>query len=148
LSDIFRFEADPDDPQWAVWELIEHGRFNSFLGALRVRRKDEKAVVRMMPSHQHTNFPGDVHGGLMMGFIDCALFAAAFTLTGEASVNSVTLECSTQFLSPGRADVPLDAVIEVLRETRGFIFQRGVLEQDGVTVASFSAILRKFSPRT
>ena len=147
MSDIFRFETDSDDPDWTVWELVEHGRFNSFLGPMRVRRSGGKAIVRMLPVHPHTNFAGNVHGGLMMGFIDCALFAAAYVLTGEASVNSVTLECSTQFLSGGREDVPLDAVIEVLRETNGFIFQRGVLEQEGAIVASFTGILRKFPPR-
>lgn len=148
MSDIFRFETDPDDPEWAIWELVDHRRFNAFLGALRVRRTEEKAVVRMLPSHLHTNFAGNVHGGLMMGFIDCALFAAAYVLTGPASVNSVTLECSTQFLSSGRQDAPLDAVIEVLRETGSFIFQRGVLEQEGAVVASFTGILRKFPRRS
>jgi uncharacterized protein (TIGR00369 family) len=141
--DKFRFEADPDDPEWSVWELLDTNRFNNMLGPLRVRAQDGKAIVRMMPSRSHSNFNGNVHGGLMMGFIDCALFAAATILECSRAEDAVTLECGTQFLSGGKISVPLDAVIEVLRETGRFIFQRGVLEQDGELIASFTGILRK-----
>jgi uncharacterized protein (TIGR00369 family) len=143
LWDNFRLETDPDDPRWIIWELRDTGRFNAVLGPMRARVQDGKAIVRIVPSRQHSNFLDYVHGGLMMGFIDCALFAAARILECRGADEAVTLECSTQFLAVGKLDIPLDAVIEVLRETGRFIFQRGIVEQEGEAIASFTGILRK-----
>lgn len=143
MTSKFRFETDPDDPRWNVWELRASGRFNNMLGPLRVRAEDGKAIVRMIPSSPHSNFNDNVHGGLLMGFIDCAMFAAAQILGSARAEEAVTLECGTQFLSSGRLGVPLDAVMEMPRETGRFIFLRGLLEQDGDIIASFTGILRK-----
>jgi hypothetical protein len=37
----------------------------------------------------------------------------------------------------------LDAVAEVLKETKRLVFLRGLVEQDDVMVAAFSATIRK-----
>ena len=41
--------------------------------------------------------------------------------------------------------MPLDAEVELLRETGRLIFLQGKVVQDGETVAAFSGALRKFS---
>ena len=61
---------------------------------------------------------------------------------------SVTLGLETQFIGAGDAAKPLDAVVEVLRETRRIGFLRGLVEQDEALIASFSATVRKPTDRT
>lgn len=128
-----------------IWELYDSKRFNGILGALRVRREGDQAIVRLHLRPEHANYSGAIHGGLMMAFIDCALFAAAVALDVEGARKAVTLECNVQFLAAGRMDVPLDAVIEVLRVTGRFVFLRGLLVQEGAKVCNFSGVLRKAS---
>lgn len=130
-----------------IWELRNSACFNGFLGPLGVRREGDQARVRLRPRPEHANYSGVVHGGLMMGFIDCALFAAAVALDVEGGRAAVTLECNTQFLSAGRMDVPLDAVIDVLQVTGRFVFLRGLLVQGDTNVCNFSGVLRKASPK-
>jgi acyl-coenzyme A thioesterase PaaI-like protein len=60
-------------------------------------------------------------------------------------IRAVTLDLSTRFLSPGRIGVPLDAEVELLRETGRLIFLDGRVTQDGELVASFTGALRKAS---
>jgi acyl-coenzyme A thioesterase PaaI-like protein len=56
---------------------------------------------------------------------------------------AVTLELSTQFVGAGKVDRPLDAVVELVRETGRMMFLRGMVVQEDDTVASFSGIVRK-----
>jgi hypothetical protein len=41
LSDFaethFRYDDDPDLPGWKRWQILDQGRFNSFIGALSVK---------------------------------------------------------------------------------------------------------------
>ena len=145
-EDISRFVTDPDDPEWSIWEFYDTSRFNSTLGTMRVRSCGEKkAVARITPTHSQSNYGDNVHGGAIMGFIDCSLFAAAHFLRGPKSESGVTLECGVQFMASGQVGVPLDSTVELLRETKRLIFVRGLVEQPHGTVASFTAILRKRS---
>ena len=69
----------------------------------------------------------------------------SFSLSG-LSAGSVTLELSSQFIGAGKPGVPLDAVVEVLRETKRLVFLRGTVVQgkdDEHLIASFSGIVRK-----
>ena len=63
------------------------------------------------------------------------------------AAGSVTLGIETQFIGPGDASKPLDAVVQILRETRRLGFLRGLVEQDEALVAGFSATVRKPSAR-
>lgn len=141
----FDFGEDADHPGWHGWRLKDDTRYNAFLGKLIVRREGEIARVRMFPARRHSNLQDAVHGGTTLGFIDVALFAASrmFGLIGAGS--AVTLDLSTQFITAGRLDVPLDAEVELLRETRRLIFMRGLVVQDGATVAAFAGTIRKSS---
>ena len=60
-------------------------------------------------------------------------------------MRAVTLDCSVRFLSPGRIGVPLDAEVELLRETKRLAFFAGKVVQDGELVAAFTGALRKSS---
>jgi acyl-coenzyme A thioesterase PaaI-like protein len=66
-------------------------------------------------------------------------------LNGNAG-GSVTLELSSQFIGAGALGKPLDAVVEVMRETKRLVFMRGTVvqgEDDSHLVATFSGIVRK-----
>ncbi|MEO9636322.1 MAG: PaaI family thioesterase [Parasphingorhabdus sp.] len=147
-------EADPDYPGWNTWVLADPDCYNSFLGRMIVRRGGDGvgeniARVRMFPERKHRNLGDAVHGGTMMGFIDCSLFAAMRVLDLGPSGYAVTLELQTHFLGAARMDEPLEAQVEVTRETGRFLFMRGLVVQgqDGQdNMSSFTAIVKK-APR-
>ena len=56
------------------------------------------------------------------------------------------LDLSAQFIGGGVIDVPLEARIELLRETSRMLFLRGlIVQEDRPTIASFTGTLRKSS---
>lgn len=110
-----------------------------------VRADDARnATVRLLDVPKRLgNAIGGIHGGALMGFIDSALFAACCALKDASLIGSVTLDCQTQFFARGVTGCPLDARIEVLRETGRLFFMRGQLEQDDGPICAFSSIVRK-----
>ncbi len=144
----FLYQPDPDHPGWHSWNLADDSRFNAqTMGHMLVRREGDRLCrVRMFPERRHTNLLDMVHGAVTLALIDVALFAAMRTVLEGDAAGSVTLELSSQFIGAGRPDAPLDAVVEVMRETRRLAFLRGTVvqgEADEVLVASFSGIVRK-----
>jgi len=148
-DDLFDHGPDPDNPGWNHWNLKDDTLFNgAVMGKLITRvDPDGKARLRMFPERRHENLQGIVHGAVTLALIDISLFTTMHTLgTGDAGP-SVTLELSTQFVGGGNPARPLDAVTEIVRETGKLVFVRGMVEQDGDVVASFSGIVRKMGPR-
>lgn len=142
----FTFDDDPDLPGWKRWQFRDVTRFNSFFDPVSVKVEGEIARVRTSPRHEHSNMREQVHGGALLGFIDVALFAAARGFGAMQSSGAVTLDLSTQFIGGAMLDRPLEARVELLRETARMIFLRGLLVQDETPViANFSATLRKSS---
>ena len=142
-------EPDPEHPGWLTWRFSDETRYNGqILGKMLVRPGDPgKAWVRMFPGHRHSNFSNTLHGGIVLGFIDVALFAAS-RMFGLIDVGpAVTLDLATQFIGPGRIDEPLDAEVELLRETGRLLFLRGLAVQGDNRIASFSATVRKATKR-
>ena len=148
LHPLIDHQPDPDHPGWWSWDLRGNQRFNRVLGKLLVRDNGPKrAVCRMFPDRSHSNLSDMIHGGAILTFIDMALFAGG-RMAGANVVRAVTLDLSTRFLSPGRIDLPLDAEVELLRETSRLVFLDGRMTQEGDLVASFTGALRKASPKS
>ncbi|MEG3147014.1 PaaI family thioesterase [Sphingomonas sp. RT2P30] len=144
---FFIYEDDPDSPGWKRWQFRDSTRYNAFLEPLLVRVEDGQAPVRMMPRHEHSNMRNDVHGGALLGFMDVALFAGARGLGVLAAGGAVTLDLSAQFIGGATIGEPLEARVELLRETTRMLFLRGLIVQQGKpTIASFTGTLRKSSP--
>ena len=141
----FIHEPDRENPGWHTWALADSERFNAVvMGKLLVQREGDKAVrLRMFPETRHSNLHGNVHGGVTLSLIDIALFAAARIVAGADAEGSVTLELTNQFIGAGRVGSPLDAVAEVLRETRRLVFLRGLIMQGDDLVAAFNGTIRK-----
>ena len=144
----FIYEPDPENPGWHRWELADDTRFNAqTMGRMLVRPESERTCrVRMFPERKHSNLLDMVHGAVTLALVDIALFAAMRTLLNGNAGGSVTLELSSQFIGAGALGKPLDAVVEVMRETKRLVFMRGTVVQgegDEHLVATFSGIVRK-----
>ena len=138
----FVYQPDPDHPGWSTWALRDETRFNGLLGKMLVRQDGDLARVRMFPQRQHSNLADIVHGAVTLGFIDVSLFAAARVFGCIGSGPALTLDLSTQFIGPGQLDRPLDAEVELLRETRRLVFLRGIVHQGADKVAAFAGTIR------
>jgi uncharacterized protein (TIGR00369 family) len=143
----FHYAPDPDNPGWHCWNLTDTTRFNAqVMGHLRVRRDGGTCRLRMDAERKHSNLSDNVHGGVTLSLIDVALFAAYRTLCNGDGGGAVTLELSSQFIGAGVPGEPLDAVVEVMRETGRLVFLRGTVVQGAVDqnlIASFTGIIRK-----
>jgi uncharacterized protein (TIGR00369 family) len=139
----FLYEEDPDHPGWMRWGFTDPTRYNSFLGPMLVKVEAGIACVRMTPERRHSNLRDNVHGGAMLGFIDVALFAASRSFELITAGSAVTLDLSVQFIGGGRIGEPLEAQVELLKETGRLLFLRGLVVQGDEKVASFSGTIRK-----
>jgi len=134
----------PDAEGFTLY-LFTDGRFNTSYRGVRARAESEtRSRVRIETSRDRTNNGETLHGGFMLAFLDHAIFmgpiaAGRLPLGGK----SVTLGLSTQFIAPGKADAPLDCVVEIVSETGRLMFVRGQLEQEGRTVLTYQATMRK-----
>lgn len=147
MHPLIRHEPDPDHPGWWTWDVTGPDRYNSTIGKLLVRDGGPgRARCRMFPNTLQSNLGDAVHGGAILTFIDMALFAGG-KLAGIDITDSVTLDLSAQFLAPAELGRPLDASVELLRETKRLAFLRGLVEQEDVIVAAWSGTLRKGGER-
>ena len=138
------FLDDPELPGWKRWQFRDATRFNSFLDPVHVRVEGGVARVRMMPSQKHSNMRDRVHGGALLGFMDVSLFAASRAFGALEATGALTVDLAAQFIAAGRIGVPLEARLELLRETRNMLFLRGlVVQENASTIAGFSGTLRK-----
>ena len=143
----FRYGESLQHPGWMTWELVDPTRFNSLFGPFLLKVEGGIARVRMTPGHQHSNLSNKVHGGALLGFIDMALFAAARGFGLIEAGTAVTLDLSTQFMGRGNIGEPIEAQVELLRETGRLLFMRGLIVQgEGVAeekILAFAGTIRK-----
>jgi uncharacterized protein (TIGR00369 family) len=136
-------KPDPDHPGWYSWGDFPRSSFAAATGRLLFRSAGPKrGEVRMFPTEAHMNMGGSIHGGAVMSFIDMACFAGG-RCAGMAQGHYVTLDLTTHFLARGKAGSPLDAHVELVRQTRSFVFLQGVVRQDGEACYSFSSTLKR-----
>ena len=134
---------DADNPGWYSWGDFPRGSFAAATGRLLFKRDGPgRAICRMFPTEAHMNMGGSIHGGAIMSFIDMAMFAGGLC-AGMDRAHYVTLDLTTHFLARGQAGTPLDAHVELVRQTRGHAFLQGVVRQDGEACYSFSGTLKR-----
>ena len=141
----FDNSPDPDNPGWLKWDMTDPSRYNgTVIGKILVRSDGEgKARLRMFPGHMHSNLSGVVHGGTTLGFIDVAMFGASRMFGLIEAGTAVTLDLSVQFIGAGVIGEPLDAEVELLKETGRLLFMRGLVVQGENRIAAFSGTIRK-----
>ena len=145
----FSCEPDPENPGWQRWRVTDKNRFNEAVLGKQVARIEgpTTARLRMWPTPIHGNVGGNVHGGIVLALADISLFSTLYLLRGVDAGRSVTIDLSTQFIGAGDLSRPLEAVVELLRETGRMAFLRGLIVQADDIVASYGGTIRKPSTR-
>ena len=130
---------DPDNPGWYSWGDFPRGSFAAQTGRLLFRPDGEgQAHTRMFPTEAHMNMGGSIHGGAVMSFI------AGGRCAGMQEGHYVTLDCHTRFVARGKVGLPLDAHVQLLKQTRGgLVFFQGHCEQDGEICYAFTGTLKR-----
>jgi uncharacterized protein (TIGR00369 family) len=103
-------------------------------------RKEKDGASLVQPTLPHMcNSGGVLHGGYMMSFADSAVTRAAGLTTGMAPS---TVAFAAEFLAAGEPTAPVTARVEVPRHGKSLAFLRGLLEQDGRKLLSYSATIK------
>ncbi len=149
LPDDFDFGPDPDNPGWMRWALREDNRYNSTLGPMAVMKRDDGVVVvRTTPGHLQGNLVNNVHGGAILTQVDIALFVCARLNGSLRQGPGVTLDLNTHFVGAGRVGLPMDAEVEIIKETGRLLFLRGLVKQQGTSICAFTGTIRKMVARS
>jgi len=102
-------------------------------------RKEVDGATLIQPTLPHMcNSGGVLHGGYMMSFADSGVTRAAALVTGMAPS---TVSFAAEFLAAGDATAPLVTRVEVPRHGKSLAFLRGLLEQGGKPLLSYSATI-------
>jgi uncharacterized protein (TIGR00369 family) len=145
----FDNSPDAENPGWLKWNMTDPSRYNgTVLGKMLVKSEgDGKARLRMFPGHTHSNLSNAIHGGVTLGFIDVAMFGASRMFGLIEAGTAVTLDLSVKFIGAGVVGEPLDAEVELLKETGRLLFMRGLVVQGENRIAAFSGTIRKPTKR-
>ena len=128
----------------AGFELLSNASVYSRHIGPSYARKEVDGASLIQPTLPHMcNSGGVLHGGYMMSFADSAVTRAAGLTTGMAPS---TVAFAAEFLSAGTATSPIATRVEVPRHGKSLAFMRGLLEQDGRKLLSYSATI-KLRPR-
>jgi len=96
------------------------------------------------PRPHNCNSGGNVHGGVLMSFIDYTLCIAAI---GDSGEHCVTVSLNSEFVD----GVPPGALVlgegEVVRRTGSMVFTRGKLSVDGRPVLIANAVIKRLRPQ-
>jgi uncharacterized protein (TIGR00369 family) len=133
--------------EWAGWRLADTDPFELQAGPFYCRRSSDGArLCAFRATRNHLNCNNVVHGGCLMTFADFALFWIAYDELQSAG--AVTVSFSSEFIDSAREGDLVEAAGEVLRSTRSMIFARGLISSGPRPLLSFSAILKKSTPRS
>ena len=134
---------DPENPGWFSWGDFPRSSFAAATGRLLFRPDGPgRGLTRMLPTEAHMNMGGSIHGGAVMSFIDMSMFAGGLC-AGMERGHYVTLDLTTHFLARGQAGTPLEAHVELVKQTRGHAFLQGVVKQNGENCYGFCGTLKK-----
>ncbi|MET0371890.1 MAG: PaaI family thioesterase [Sphingobium sp.] len=148
-DDAIDYLPSPDHPGWHLWQMRNPGHFNDLYGDVLLRTNaDGTARVRIYPKPHLTNADGNIHGGALMGFVDICLFAGPYQLGVGAAMGAVTVDAQVQFVGAADLGAPVDALVEIVRETGGFVFTRGLVVQQDRPILSFTGLIKKRRSRS
>ena len=133
--------------EWAGWILYGSDPFEAHAGPFYFKPEaDGKPVCAFRAEHRHMNGGGFMHGGAIMTFADYCIFVFARDALQDS--RSVTATFNGEFVGA----VPLGSLVEgrgeVVKAGRSMVFLRGLITTGGEPVMSFSAVIKKTSPRT
>jgi len=135
--------ATPFDPAAHGWR--PHGTaFTRHLGSIWTRdTADGTPTFGFVAQAHHLNPHGNVHGGMLMSFLDEAL---AFTIQAHTGNRAqATIQLNVQFIGAVQAGDFVTACCEIKRCGRTVAFVRGDCHVAGQVVASGDGIWKLFT---
>ncbi|CCD29302.1 putative phenylacetic acid degradation thioesterase [Candidatus Glomeribacter gigasporarum BEG34] len=102
--------------------ISDENSFTEALGIQFLRAENGESELMLMLKAHHMNSLGIAHGGVIMSVLDCALVAAASSLS-VTHANVVTVELKTNFMQPGQGC--LHALARVLHKTATLAYCEG-----------------------
>src|SRR5882672_5434892 len=124
----------------AGFELLANASlYSRHIGPSYARKEVDGASLVQPTLPCMCNSGGVLHGGYMMSFADSAVTRAAALATG---MQPSTVAFAAEFLSAGTATTPITTRVEVPRHGKSLAFVRGLLEQDGHKLLSYSATIK------
>lgn len=112
------------------------------MGPFYFKKEDDGEVkCAFVAQPKHINGHDTTHGGLLLTFVDFALFAIA-----QDSLDTgfgVTISLNSEFIAAGKLDDFIEAKGRVIRSTRSLIFIQGEVMVEDKTLLAFSGIIKK-----
>ncbi len=144
MLDRFGFSRDPEHARWVRPASVETGFFGDVFGEQQCWAESERvARLRVFPARIHCNLLGSLHGGFTLALIDHALFLCPEVMGIAGVLGGVTVDVTAQFFAALKPGIPVDVVVEIMKETGGMLFSRGVVEQNGQAAVAFSGTTKK-----
>ena len=112
--------------------------YSRHIGPIYLKPESEGTAVVQPTLPRMCNSGGALHGGYLMSFADSAITRAAALATGMAPS---TVSFAAEFLSAGDATAPLTTQVEIPRRGKSIAFLRGLVEQNGRGLLSYSATM-------
>ena len=123
----------------ADFELFDKASaYSRHIGPIHVRKEADGASLIQPTLARMCNSGGALHGGYMMSFADTAITRAAALTTDMAPT---TVAFAAEFLSAGDPATPISTRVEIPKRGKSIAFLRGVIEQDGRKLLSYSATM-------
>lgn len=137
-------EVPVEATQWQVLPPGAAASFDSLLPDFRVRLASADIAEAIVdPSRSSANAAGGMHGAYLAAVAEKTLFLPLFLKGSCTRAGNVTVDFTLQYVAGGDPALPLDAQIELLRETGRLGFVRGLLRQQGTTILAYSGTVRK-----
>lgn len=125
---------------WYHWEPVDH--FEEHAGPFYCQPDGDSVLCGFIPEAKNRNGGGNIHGGALMTFADYALFMIAGGM--DTSVHGVTMNMNCDFVGAAEQGRLLTARGEIVRAGGSVVFVRGIIDDAGRNVLSFSASIKRF----
>lgn len=141
------------DGEWAGWRTWRGmDPFEDLTGPFYFRQQPDGSVrCAFRAERKHMNGGGFMHGGCLMTFADCALFAIAHNHESDREPaehsSGVTATLHGDFVSSVREGALVEATGEVVKAGRSLVFVRGMLTSDEQPLLSFSGVIKLIKRR-
>lgn len=133
-------ESQAFDPQLAGWRQRKLHGFADRLGPLWTRKEDEAWAYGILPTQEHLNPAGFVHGGVLCALFDHVVSAVAWEAVQRRAC--VTVQLNTQFLAAAREGQFLEARGTVARVTSSLVFMEATIVTGATELLRGSSVLK------
>ena len=110
------------------------------VGPFFFRLNDGKVETVFRVGEYHCNAYGITHGGVLLAFADYTVSGVAI---GESNESYATVSLNTEFVFSSKKGDLVRGYGELIRRTGSLVFARTVLNVEGRTVLTASAVIKK-----